>query len=140
MPHHWTKTHKHLVHYIFQKKWQKQLVKHYKMYDSVTYVSVLKLLSGRRFSSFDFRLFSISASHFSSFAFRSAASYKKQIYIHIYILWLGENNHNCLGTKENGNELHKQITKPAFNKVKAYKNKHIIMGNSKKTHNGNDMI
>jgi len=42
---------------------------------NITYVSVVKLLSGRRFNSFAFLVASISASHFSSFSFKSAASY-----------------------------------------------------------------
>jgi len=41
-----------------------------------TYGSVEKLWSGRLLSAFIFLLVSISASHFSSFSFKSAASYK----------------------------------------------------------------
>jgi hypothetical protein len=41
-----------------------------------TYGSVEKLVSARLLSSFVFLLLSISASHFSSFSFKSAASYK----------------------------------------------------------------
>lgn len=42
---------------------------------SITYASEPKLLRGKRASSFFFLLSSISASHFSSFTFKSVASY-----------------------------------------------------------------